>query len=89
MIRGVQIKAARGLLKMDQGELSSLSGVSIATIQNIENDEEKWKVASMQTIQRIQAALESKGIKFLQSKDNNSLNGIGVRLFIKTDENIA
>ena len=86
MINGIQFKAARALLRMNQDTLSDLSGVSKATIQNIENDEEKCKAASMATLTRIQTALESKGIKFLFGKDKNDINGIGVRLIIEEIE---
>lgn len=86
MILGIHIKAARGLLEMNQTELSALTKISIPTLTKIENDKEKIKTVSMRTITTIKEALESKGVKFLLAKDKNSLNGVGVRLVLEREE---
>jgi transcriptional regulator with XRE-family HTH domain len=36
MITGEQLRAARAMLKMEQGELAELAGVSIETIKRLE-----------------------------------------------------
>ncbi len=86
MIFGVQIKAARVLLKMSQSELARVSGVSIPTLQNIENNDDKLQSASVSTISKIQEALESRGIRFLAAKEKDSMNGVGVRISLETDK---
>jgi transcriptional regulator with XRE-family HTH domain len=36
MLTGEQLRAARAMLKVEQGELSELSGVSVETIKRLE-----------------------------------------------------
>jgi transcriptional regulator with XRE-family HTH domain len=76
MIYPSQIKAARALIGMNQLELAKLVGVSPATIKRIEGsgDELRFKV---DTMLRIQEALESHGITFI---DADEIGGVGVRL---------
>lgn len=76
MIFPVQISAARVLLGLSQMELAELASVSIGTIKRIEA--ERSQVAgTMRTISKIQAALESAGVIFI---DQTSRQGPGVRL---------
>lgn len=78
MIFGFQIKAARGLLKMSQIDLADKSGVSIPTIQRIENDEEAAAAANQNTMRSLERALEESGVKFIKAVDENG-DGAGVR----------
>lgn len=82
MILGIQIKAARSLLKMSQLELSEISGLSLPTIIRLETEEIGIKKANIETVMKIKEALEDRGIKFLPPKEKGSLNGVGVRFAI-------
>jgi hypothetical protein len=75
MIAPSQIRAARGLLDISQAELAIRSGVGLATIRRIENARELR--VTVQVLLRIQLALESAGIIFI---DQDVQAGPGVRL---------
>jgi transcriptional regulator with XRE-family HTH domain len=76
MIEPAQIRAARALLGWRQGDLSNASGVGIATIHRIENAS-SGSTSYVSTLSRIQAALETAGIVFI---DDDGSAGFGVRL---------
>jgi transcriptional regulator with XRE-family HTH domain len=63
MILGKQIKAGRILLEIPQIELSEKTGIPIATLRRIENDDTKFG-GSIKNINNIQKFLEEKGIRF-------------------------
>ena len=76
MIFPVQIRAARVLLDLSQQDLAERASVSLGTIKRIEAA--RLEVAgTAQTIARIQRALESAGIIFI---DQDGHTGPGVRL---------
>lgn len=75
-ITGTQIKAARALLEMDQSELAQLASVNINTIRNMEACGASIVSARVNTLVKVQRALEFSGIIFI---DPNG-NGAGVRL---------
>jgi CheY-like chemotaxis protein/DNA-binding XRE family transcriptional regulator len=74
MITPEQIKAARAMLSIKQSDLAKLSGISIATINNIERKAQTDP--KMSTMKAIQNGLERHGIEFI----NEPLQGIGVHL---------
>lgn len=78
LLTGLQIRAARVLLKWTIKDLAAASGVSTPTIQRLEQDE---GVASgrMQTIAEIINAFGKAGIEFIGTPEN----GAGVRFKIK------
>jgi transcriptional regulator with XRE-family HTH domain len=76
VIHPSQIRAARGLLDISQIDLARRSKVGIATIKRIENSTEALRV-TVQVLLRIQRALESAGIVFI---DQDGERGPGVRL---------
>lgn len=80
MIFGFQIKAGRGIIRMSQIDLGKISGVSVPTIQRIENDEEHAKSATQDTMNKLSRALEESGVKFIKATDATG-NGAGVRLW--------
>lgn len=63
MITGEQIRAARALLRIEQKELSKLSGVSLPTVQRLELQRGTLR-GSYRTIEAIRGALERLGIVF-------------------------
>lgn len=74
MITSAQIKAARVMLSLKQKDLADLSGISVATINNIERGAQTDPKIS--TLKAIQQSLEHKGIDFI----NEPLKGVGVCL---------
>ena len=76
MIYPLQIWAARGLLAISQTELSRRANVGIATVKRIERSTEDLRV-TVETLLRIQRALEAAGIVFI---DQDDTQGPGVRL---------
>jgi transcriptional regulator with XRE-family HTH domain len=76
MIEPAQIRAARALLGWRQGDLSRASGVGIATVHRIEKTGSST-TGYISTLSRIQTALESAGILFI---DDDGNAGVGVRL---------
>ena len=75
MIAGAQIRSARALLGISGEELSQLSGVSWATIQRFERNENVPNSRSG-SLERVIAALEAEGIEFL----GDPLTSPGVQL---------
>ena len=76
MIYPNQIRAARGLLDINQEELARRSKVGLATVRRIENSTDDLRT-TVQVLMRIQRALESAGIIFI---DQDGQGGPGVRL---------
>jgi transcriptional regulator with XRE-family HTH domain len=75
MITAAQIRAARGLLNLNQAQLAEMAELGIATIKRIEASTEVRGAAT--TLWKIQAALEAAGIEFLPDQEGA---GLGVRL---------
>ena len=76
MINPSQIRAARGLLDITQLELARRSDVGLATVRRLESSTGDLRV-TVHVLLRIQRALESGGIIFI---DQDGQNGPGVRL---------
>jgi transcriptional regulator with XRE-family HTH domain len=76
MITGEQLRAARAMLKMEQGELAELSGVSIETIKRLERMEGQLN-AQVTTLYSLQKTLEGEGVIFLP--ENGNLAGLQLR----------
>ena len=76
MIYASQIRAARGLLDISQTELSKRAGISVATVKRIEASTDNLRM-TVQTLLRIQAALEAAGVVFIEG---DKQHGPGVRL---------
>lgn len=67
------LRAGRAAAGMTQSELSELSGVGKRTILRIERNER----VAVRTLQKVQAALETKGVEFIASADGK---GPGLRI---------
>jgi transcriptional regulator with XRE-family HTH domain len=72
----MQIRAARALVGVSQSELAELAKVGVATVRRIEAAREQVS-GNVQSLVRIQRALESKGVEFIDQDDKQ---GPGVRL---------
>lgn len=73
MVTPAQIRAARGLLRWSQKDLSQKSGVSLRAINRLESEECDPR---MSTIRALEKTLEMEGIIFI-----NERNKIGVCLW--------
>jgi transcriptional regulator with XRE-family HTH domain len=76
MITGEQLRAARAMLKMEQGKLAELSGVSIETIKRLERMEGQLN-AQVTTLYSLQKTLEGEGVIF--PPENGNLPGLKLR----------
>lgn len=63
MINAAQIRAARALLKWNQGDLSERSGVSVPAIANIELEKQQ---PSTNTLERLEMAFTKAGLEFTE-----------------------
>ena len=70
------MRAARAMLKLEQGELADLSGVSVETIKRVERIDGPVSANSM-TLDGLQKALEREGAVFLP--ENGGLPGVRLR----------
>jgi transcriptional regulator with XRE-family HTH domain len=62
---GNQLRAARALLGMDQAELAKRAGVDINTVRNLEGRGPDPLGGRVDTLRKVQGALERAGIEFL------------------------
>ena len=79
MITSQQLRAARAMLGIDQGELARLSGLSPATIQRMEasNGVIRGNVGSLT---KLTETLDANGIELIGEGAVSQGNGRGVRL---------
>lgn len=75
MITGIQIRAGRAALKLSSVKLAELSGVSLPTIQRLEQTD-GIPASRSSTLLDIQKALEASGIEFIGTPED----GPGIRL---------
>lgn len=73
---GNQIKAARALANMNQAELAAKAGVNVNTIRAMEGRGNQILVSGMDTVTKVQNALEQAGVVFIPENGG----GAGVRL---------
>lgn len=78
VLTGLQIRAARALLRWSHQRLAQESNIGIATIQRAES-EDGVPAVQARTLNRIQNALEQAGVVFLDPGKTDQ-GGIGVRL---------
>jgi transcriptional regulator with XRE-family HTH domain len=62
---GAQLRAARVLAGIEQDQLAEASGVSANTISRIERARGEFEGVRVETVRRLQRALEEAGVEFL------------------------
>jgi transcriptional regulator with XRE-family HTH domain len=62
---GNQLKAARALASMNQEQLAAAAEVNVNTIRNMEGRGGEPLVSGLDTVTKVQSALEEAGIEFL------------------------
>lgn len=65
MVTGNQLRAARALAGLNQEQLATKAGVNINTVRNMEGRASEVLVSGLDTVMKVQAALETEGIEFL------------------------
>ncbi|PJN93986.1 hypothetical protein CNY89_17175 [Amaricoccus sp. HAR-UPW-R2A-40] len=73
---GNQIKAARALAELSQAELAAAASVNVNTVRAMEGRGTGVLVSGLDTILRVQRALEAAGVEFIPENGG----GAGVRL---------
>lgn len=74
-----QIRAARALLRWEQKDLATASGISLPSIKRLEARPGAL-AAYGSTVTSLKRALEAAGIEFLEDGGTSSGGGAGVRL---------
>ena len=73
---GNQLKAARALVGLNQEQLATIAGVNTNTIRNMEALGPETLKSGLDTISKVQRALEAAGVQFIAENGG----GAGVRL---------
>lgn len=79
MITSAQLRAARGLLGIDQRELADLAGLSAPTIQRMEASAGVIR-GNVDSMMKLIAALDLAGIELIAEGAASQATGRGVRL---------
>jgi transcriptional regulator with XRE-family HTH domain len=79
MITAGQMRAARGLLGIDQRRLAELSGLSLPTIQRMEASDGVVR-GNVDSLMKLITALNDAGIELIGDNAPSAASGRGVRL---------
>ena len=79
MITGMQMRAARALLGLDQRQLAQASGLSLPTIQRMEASDGVVR-GNVDSLMKLVDALAARGIELIGEGAASSGGGRGVRL---------
>ena len=79
MITGAQMRAARGLLEIDQRQLAERSGLSLPTIQRMEASDGLIR-GNVDSLMKLVDALAAAGIELIAEGAVSQGGGRGVRL---------
>jgi transcriptional regulator with XRE-family HTH domain len=79
MITAGQMRAARGLLGIDQRRLAELSGLSLPTIQRMEASDGVVR-GNVDSLMKLIGALNQAGIEVISENAPSTAGGRGVRL---------
>ena len=79
MITSAQLRAARGLLGIDQRELAELASLSVPTIQRMEASDGVIR-GNVDSMMKLITALDGAGVELLAEGAASRATGRGVRL---------
>lgn len=79
MITAGQMRAARGLLGIDQRRMAQLSGLSLPTIQRMEASDGVVR-GNVDSLMKLIAALNEAGVELINDNAASTEGGRGVRL---------
>jgi transcriptional regulator with XRE-family HTH domain len=66
LVTGAQLRAARALAGLDQARLATVAGVGSNTIYRLEKQRGLFEGVKVDTVRRLQLALEAAGIVFTE-----------------------
>jgi len=78
MITSAQLRAARGLLGIDQRELADLAGLSVPTIQRMEASDGMIR-GNVDSMMKLITALDGAGVELIAEGAVSRATGRGVR----------
>jgi len=79
MITSAQLRAARGLLGIDQRDLADLAGLSVPTIQRMEASDGVIR-GNVDSMMKLITALDGAGVELIAEGAASRATGRGVRL---------
>ncbi|HEX9706706.1 MAG TPA: helix-turn-helix transcriptional regulator [Steroidobacteraceae bacterium] len=79
MITSAQLRAARGILGIDQRELAELAGLSVPTIQRMEASDGMIR-GNVDSMMKLITALDVAGVELIAEGVASRATGRGVRL---------
>ena len=79
LITASQLRAARALLALDQRALAHAAQLSLPTIQRMEGSDGVIR-GTVDSLMKLVAALEARGVELINAGDASSAGGRGVRL---------
>lgn len=87
MHTGKQVSAARMLLGMTQEQLADRAGLSVSTVERLENsapgsEDEAGVLAG------VRAVLEAAGVTFIDERVTSAAGGFGVRLSVPASQSV-
>lgn len=74
-----QIKTARDLLGITQEELCNAAGIRLITLRRLEGGRQHGDLVSDATVAKVRAALEARGIQFLEREDASDGEGVALQ----------
>lgn len=87
---GYQLKAGRALVGMEQADLAERSGVAVTTIRKMEWKGAETLSSGLDTIRRVQSALEAAGVEFLNhGQPGVRLAKLGPTLTVARDQAVS
>ncbi len=78
MINCSQMRAARAMLGIDQKQLAKMAGVSLPTVQRMENSKGPVR-GNIDTLMKIVKAMDEAGIELIAENAHSVSTGRGVR----------
>lgn len=85
MIDGLQVRAARALLGIDQRQLAELAGLSLPTIQRMEASPGSVRVV-VDSLEKVLQAFAMVGVELIADGSPSVGSGRGVRLIDRTQK---
>ena len=79
MMTAAQMRAARGMLGIDQRQLAEMAGVSLPTMQRMESSAGTVR-GMIESLTRVVEALDRAGIVLIGDNATSSEGGRGIRL---------
>lgn len=77
MLTAGQIRAARALLNLKQGEVAKGAGLSLTSYSYIESGKSDPRRSTLEAVQKY---FESQGVQFISEGQHSPTGGAGVRL---------